>query len=323
MNEERKAGIEEQEKEPVRIATIVGIISVVLNLILGVTKIIIGRVVSSSAVFSDGVHGTGDVLTTIIAVISVWIAARKKNNKYNYGYERWASIASLVLSIILFVTAFEIILESTESLISILQGNEKEGAIAFSTMWYVSLFLAIGSVLLKGVMFFITMYGAKKAHSKAMQADAWHQIVDAFSSIAAIIALVGYIYLGDKNLLDSIFTYPIAIMVIFIGIETFKTASKELSDHAIDDKKLQEVKNVIYSVVEPKAVKLIHSRIFSEKFYLDIYLLQNKNMTLEEADKIADQIKEKIFQKFSDCKNVYVIIEPDDEEHRNQEENIR
>ena len=84
MNKERKAGIEEQEKEPVKIATIIGIISVVLNLLLGVTKIIVGRVVSSSAVFSDGVHGTGDVLTTIIAVISVWIAARKRNNKYNY-----------------------------------------------------------------------------------------------------------------------------------------------------------------------------------------------------------------------------------------------
>ena len=105
--------LEDHEKEPVKIATIIGIISVILNLLLGITKIVIGRIASSSAVFSDGVHGTGDVLTTVIAVISVWIAAKKKNKKYNYGYERYASIACLVLAVILFLTAGEIIVEST------------------------------------------------------------------------------------------------------------------------------------------------------------------------------------------------------------------
>lgn len=323
MNHERKAGIEEKEKEPVRIATIIGSISVVLNLVLGLTKIIIGRMANSSAVFSDGVHGTGDVLTTVIAVISVWIAARKRNNKYNYGYERWASIASLILSIILFMTAGEIILESTESLVSIIRGTESNETLAYSSMWYLSLILASMSIAIKLVMFFITMYGAKKAHSKAMKADAWHQIVDAFSSIAAIFALLGYLWLPAGNYLDALFTYPIAIMVIIVGIETFSTASKELSDHAIDHEKMEKVKKVLYSVVEEKSVKLIHSRIFSEKFYLDIYLLQDKNKTLEESDHIADTIKAKIFEAFPDCKNVYVIIEPDDETHRKQEENLR
>lgn len=323
MNQERKAGIEEKEKEPVRIATIIGIISVVLNLLLGVTKIVVGRIVSSSAVFSDGVHGTGDVLTTIIAVISVWIAARKRNNKYNYGYERWASIASLILSVILFVTAGEIIVESSQSLIALIQGGETEETIAFTSMWYVSLALAIASIVIKGVMFFITMYGAKKAHSKAMKADAWHQIVDAFSSIAAIIALFGYVWLPNNNFLDSLFTYPIAIMVIIIGIETFATAAKELTDHAISQDKMEEVKKVLYTVVKKEDVKLIHSRIFSEKFYLDIYLLQDKSMTLEESDSIADKVKEAIFASFDDCKNVYVIVEPNDDTHRKQEENVR
>ena len=323
MNEERKAGIEEKEKEPVRIATIIGIISVILNLLLGVTKIVVGRIVSSSAVFSDGVHGTGDVLTTIIAVISVWIAARKRNNKYNYGYERWASIASLILSVILFVTAGEIIVESSHSLIEIIKGSETEETIAFTSMWYVSLSLAIASIVIKGIMFFITMYGAKKAHSKAMKADAWHQIVDAFSSIAAIFALFGYVWLPKNNFLDSLFTYPIAIMVIIIGIETFTTAAKELTDHAISNEKMEEVKKVLYTVVKKEDVKLIHSRIFSEKFYLDIYLLQDKSMTLEESDDVADKVKNAIFASFDDCKNVYVIVEPNDETHRKQEENVR
>lgn len=311
--------IEETEKSSVRIATIIGIISVVLNLLLGLSKIIIGKIMDSSAVFSDGIHGTGDVLTTIIAVVSVWIAARKKNNHYNYGYERWASISSLILSIILFATAVEIITESTASLIE----SESSTAEPYSAIWWASMSLALASILLKIIMFFITMYGAKKAKSKSMKVDAWHQIIDALSSVAAVIALVGYIYLPNNNYLDPIFTYPISLMVILVGIETFKTSTRELSDHAIDEEKMNEVKEVLFTIVKPEQVKLIHSRIFSEKFYLDIYLLLDSELTLMKSDHIADKIKEKLFEKFPDCKNVYVIIEPDDDLHKKQEEMIR
>lgn len=312
-----KIEIVESEKEPVKIATIIGIITVVLNLLFGITKIIIGKVISSSAVFSDGIHGTGDVLTTIIAVISVWIAAKKKNKKYNYGYERYASITCVILSILLFVTAFEIIVESSENLLNIFQNNENESLEAYSTLWWISFSLSLASIILKIVMFFITMYGAKKAHSKAMQTDAWHQIIDALSSIAAIIALLGYIWL-DKNYLDPIFTYPIAIMVIMVGVETLKQATKELTDHAIDKDKLEEVKNIIKEIVPENQIKMINSRIFSEKFYLDIYILEDENMTLKESDAISDKIKKELFSKFDDLKNAYVIIEPNNEEHRIQ-----
>lgn len=322
MNHNRIETLEEKEKDPVRIATIIGVISVILNLCLGLTKIIIGKVVNSTAVFSDGVHGTGDVLTTVIAVVSVWIAAKKKNKQYNYGYERWASIGSVVLAVILFITAGEIIVESTHGIIDLAHGHSEVGTEAFSTMWWVSLSLALGSIAVKLIMFFITMYGAKKAHSKAMVADAWHQIIDALSSLAAIIALLGYIWLPN-NYLDPIFTYPIAIMVIWVGIETFLPATKELTDHAISEDKMKEVKATLYTIVDKEHVKMISSRMFSEKFYLEVFLLEDENMTLKESDSLSDKIKNTLLDKFDDLKNVFVIVQPNDEYHRNQKEYIR
>ena len=46
-------------------------------------------------------------------------------------------------------------------------------------------------------------------------------------------------------------------------------------------------------------------------------------MTLEESDAVSDKIKNVLFASFPECKNVYVIAEPDDETHRKQEENVR
>ncbi len=310
--------IEEKEQSSVKFATIVGIVSIILNLILGVSKITVGSIMNFNSVFSDGIHGTGDVLTTIIATISVWVAASKKSDKYNYGHERWAGIAGIVLAVILFGTALSIITEATESLIA--GETETAESVAFSTLWWVSMGLSIASVAIKAVMFFITYYGASKAHSTAMKADAWHQSIDAFSSIAAIIALLGYIWLPENNILDPILSYPIAIMVIAIGIETFRKSANELTDKAVDSETIEKVTETIHEIVPKDHVKLIKSRIYADNFYLDIYLLADENTTLKETDELADVVKAKLFEEFDNLKDVYVIIEPDDEEHRVQED---
>lgn len=318
--------LEEKEKVPVKTATIVGMISIALNLILGISKIVIGRIMDFSSVFSDGVHGTGDVLTTIIALCSIWIAARKKNSKYNYGHERWSSLFGIVLAVILFATSLTIITEAIESLIpagdTLRHGTAVSDVVVGTPLFYVSLGLSAASVLLKLIMFFVTLYGAKKAHSTAMKADAWHQNVDALSSIAAIVALLGYYWLPENNILDPIFSLPIALMVIFIGVETFHKSAMELTDQAIAPEKMEEVKKSLSSVVPLEKVKLIRSRIYSEKFYLDIFVLLDKKTSLEEADDLSDKIKEKLFSDFDDLKDAYVLFEPDDEKHWEQEETL-
>lgn len=313
----KKIELVQSEREPVRVATIIGIITALLNLGLGVSKRIIGKRMGYNAVFSDGIHSTGDVLTTIIAVISVWVAAKKSSRTYNYGHERWASIACLVLAIILFVTAGEIIVDSTESLTEILkEGNQDPSDKVGSPFFYASLALAIASVAIKFIRFFITRYGAKKAHSKARVADAWHQIIDALSSIAAIIALTGFYYRNGKNILDPILSYPIAVMVIFIGIETFRQSTRELTDHAIDHDRRKEVKDILSKYIDRNKIKEVKSRIFSEKFYLDIVLLEDPGKTLKDADSLSDKRKEDLRNHFDNLKDVTIRTLPDTPEHQ-------
>ena len=185
-----------------------------------------------------------------------------------------------------------------------------------SPFFYASLSLAIASVAIKFIRFFITRYGAKKAHSKARVADAWHQIIDALSSIAAIIALTGFYYRNGKNILDPILSYPIAVRVIFIGIETFKQSTRELTDHAIDHDKRKEVKDILSKYIDRSKIKEVKSRIFSEKFYLDIILLEDQEKTLKEADRLSDQRKEDLRKHFDNLKDVTIRTLPDNPEHQ-------
>jgi len=321
----RNTAIDKKYQNSVRIATIIGVISVTLNILLGSSKIVAGRMLGSNAVFSDGVHGTGDVLTTLIAIISVWIAARKRNAKYNYGHEKWSDIACIILATILFVTAGTILVESIQNIVAVAtsSGSSDESTLFGSTLWWVCMGLAIASVIVKEIMFYITWYGGKKAHSSAMKLDAWHQRIDALSSVAAIIGLMGYYWMPEKNLLDPIFSLPIVFMIVGIGVSTFRKAAHELTDHAIPEEKMKEVRATVLTLIPEAALKTIHSRMYSEKFYLDIYLLQDPNQNLKEASALSDCIRQTLFAKFDDLKDIYVIVEPNDEEHRTQEETER
>lgn len=319
----KKINIDEKDKAPIKVVTIVSTISIVLNLLLGIGKIVVGLILNSSSVYSDGVHSTGDVLVTLIALLSVWIAAIKYDERYNYGHERWASVATLILSIIIFTVAFEILIESTTSLVSILTSQNPESVDPTSPLWFASVFLTGGSIVIKVVMFFTTYYAAKRAKSNAEKVEAFHQLIDALSSLAALASLIAILLIKDTkkaNLMDPILSYPIVIMIVCVGIEAFKKGSFELTDRAIDSDTKNKVKNILIEFISEDRIKLIKSRIFCEKFYLDIYLLLDSNKSLKEIDEFSDSIKLKLNQEFDNLKNVNIIALPFDEEHIKQED---
>lgn len=297
---------EEKEKQNVKIATIVSTISIVLNLLLGITKIVIGQIMNFSSVMSDGIHSTGDVLISIIALISVYFSSIKKDEKYNYGRERFGAIAAIVLSVILFISSITIIEESITELINF---TGTDGTIVNSPLFYTSLGLAIASIILKEIMFYITIYGAKKAHSSAMKVDAWHQRLDALSSIMTIIALCCYYFLPDNNILDPILSFPIAIMIIILAVKTFITNSRILSDHSIDKQELDNIKKALSQIISSSDIAYIKSHLVGEKYYLDISIYSNKETTLAQLKEQEKNIIETLMSSFSAIKDINITYQ--------------
>lgn len=93
-----------QEKEAIRVSKI----SIIINLVLSVFKIIVGIVSASFAMISDGVHSASDVVSSVIVIVGVKIANKKSDKSHPYGHERFECIASIILSSILVVTGLGI-----------------------------------------------------------------------------------------------------------------------------------------------------------------------------------------------------------------------
>lgn len=93
-----------EEKEAIRVSKI----SIIINLILSLFKLVAGVVSASFAMISDAVHSASDVISSAIVIVGVKIANKKSDKSHPYGHERFECIASIILSSILVVTGLGI-----------------------------------------------------------------------------------------------------------------------------------------------------------------------------------------------------------------------
>jgi cation diffusion facilitator family transporter len=82
--------------ETKQIAMRVSIVSIILNAVLSVFKLLAGILANSGAMISDAVHSSSDVLSTFVVIAGVNISARKEDSSHPYGHERMESIAAFV-----------------------------------------------------------------------------------------------------------------------------------------------------------------------------------------------------------------------------------
>ena len=85
------------KKDNKAIAMNVSIISIIVNLLLSLFKLIAGLLAYSSAMVSDAIHSASDVFSTIIVMIGVTVSEKKSDAEHPYGHERLECVASIYL----------------------------------------------------------------------------------------------------------------------------------------------------------------------------------------------------------------------------------
>ena len=83
-------------------------ISILVNLLLSVFKLIAGIVAHSGAMISDAIHSASDVGSTFIVIIGVRLSTKKSDKEHQYGHERMECVSSIVLAGMLLVTGLGI-----------------------------------------------------------------------------------------------------------------------------------------------------------------------------------------------------------------------
>lgn len=280
-------------------ATRVSIITVIINTVLAIFKVIAGIVGKSSAMIADGIHTFSDIATTVVVIIGLKISNKDADEKHPYGHEKFEPEISKIVSLLLAGTGVFLAYNSIQILLS---GN-------LDTPKPIALYAALTSIVVKEGMYWYTIITARKVKSIAMEADAWHHRSDAISSVGTLIGIAGA-RMGFK-FLDPVAGVIVSLVLIKVGVEFYLKATGQLVDQSADDEVIEQIKEVAASIEGVKEINDLKTRKFGNKIYVDIEIQVDKRMTVEEGHHIANLVHDSIENTIEDVKHCMIHVEPD------------
>lgn len=279
----------------------VSFVSIAANVLLSIFKVFAGIFAHSGAMLSDAVHSASDVFSTFVVIIGIKIAGKDSDKEHPYGHERMECVAAIVLATILCITGLGIGYTAVGTILS----GKYELLVVPGTL---ALIAAILSIVVKEAMFWYTRINAKKIDSGALMADAWHHRSDALSSVGALIGIAGA-RMGYP-VMDAAASLVICLFIVKAAYDIFKDAVDKMVDKACDETTENEIRDCTLSQNGVMGIDLLRTRVFGNKIYVDLEICADGRRSLKETHEIAEQVHDRIEERFPKVKHIMVHVNP-------------
>jgi cation diffusion facilitator family transporter len=279
----------------------VSMVTIVINALLSLLKLLAGVVGRSSAMISDGVHSASDVFSTLVVIAGVKMASKKEDKDHPYGHERMECVAALILAVFLALVGAGIGISGARKIIG---GSYQTLVIPGLS----ALVVAVVSIVVKEWMFWYTRAAAKKVNSGALMADAWHHRSDALSSVGSFIGIL-FARLGFP-VMDPIASVVISLCIVKAAYDIFKDGLDKMVDRSCDTQTELKMTQVVQNVAGVRGIDDLKTRLFGAKIYVDIEITADGDLPLREAHDIAERVHHAMEENFPNCKHCMVHVNP-------------
>ncbi len=283
----------------------VTIIGSIANLMLLLFKFAAGFIGHSAAMTADAVHSFSDFITDFIVLIFVNISSKPQDKKHDYGYGKYETMATTIISCILLVVGLGILKNSAITIWHYIKGE------AIPQPHPIALLAAIISIICKEMLYQFTVSRGKKLNSKAVVANAWHQRTDALSSIGTAIGIGGAILIGGKwSILDPLAALVVSIFIIRIAIKLFIPNFGELTENSLPEETEKEIEHIILSFTKVSDPHRLRTRRIGSYIALDIHIRMDRDMTLGKVHDVTVQIEAALRNRFGKNTLINIHVEP-------------
>lgn len=290
-------------EQEIRRITVVGAI---VNIILTIFKIIAGALGRSAAMVADGIHSLSDLLSDIIVLVFTHISSKGKDKNHSFGHGKFETLATLIVSVILVAVGAKLMADGVASIIGVMNGNSipLPGSIA--------LWAAIGSIIIKEILYHATIRTARRTNSPVVLANAWHHRSDALSSIGALTGIAGAMILGEKwTILDPIASCCISIAIIVVAVKMSLPSLAELLETSLPEEIEKDIISIANSVQGVENIHELKTRRNGISYIIDAHIVVDPHISVTEAHNIATDVENALKEKYGNETQINIHIEPD------------
>jgi cation diffusion facilitator family transporter len=285
----KTSGEEEWESKIYKVA----FLSLLVNVGLVGTKLFLSFVTGSLALRADSVHSSVDVFGSIMLIMGLFIS-RRKTRTFPYGLYKVENIVAIVISMLLFLTAYEIV-------------NQACGSEGISVPSSEAVLLVVAAIIPVPLLFgrYEVAVG-KKVGSPSLIADGNQFGADVLTS-----SLVFFGLLAQRFGLfwDRVVAVVIALFILRAGWGIMVGGMRVLLDASIDFDALGKIRSLIE--LEPAVSKVLDITARNSGRYLFVEAEVSMRITdLRKASMVSQRIEKNIRSNVPNIDRVLLHIEP-------------
>lgn len=278
------------------------ILSGIVDLVLGGSKLAVGLLANSHALIADGIHSLSDLATDIMVWFFNLVGTQAPDEDHPYGHARFETLGALILGAALIILAALLVYDSIFRLMNIED---------VQTPTWPALIAASLSIFSKEWLYRITHKLGLETGSNLLIANAWHHRSDALSSVIVLVGVGGAI-LG-VTWLEMVATVGVALMIGQIGWSLSRQSIDELVDTALSKEDVEEIKLSVVGAEGVRGVHNIRTRKMGADVLLDIHLQVDPSISVSEGHHIGEWVTRGLLDRFSFLADIIVHIDAEDD----------
>ena len=283
-----------------RIGKFQGWISVAINSILFLIKLIIGLITGSVSVLADAIHTLSDVFSSGVVIWGFHESEKPADKEHPYGHGRAEYIATLIIAVLLCVVGIEFI----ETAIDRIMNPD-----SINPDWWMIGVIA-GTIFIKEFTARYAEFLSAKIASGTLHADAWHHRIDALSSIMVIFAMIAGKY--GYHHVDGWAGLGVALFLIWTGIQISKSAIDDLIGKPPTHEEVEEIRLIVRKIVGVLGVHDISVHRYGRDRFISIHIEINATESQGRAHDIAEEVEMALSKSFQVEPTVHIDpVQPD------------
>ena len=196
------------------------IVGIIANVILSLSKMGIGLLFKSMAIFADGINNLSDAGSSVVTLIGFKLSAKPADEDHPFGHARIEYVAGMIVSFIILILGVDLIRSSIDKIFN-------PEPILFNASLIIVLVL---SILVKLWLSRFNSILGKKIDSSTMIATSTDSRNDVIATSAVLVAII-INYFTNINL-DGLMGALVGCFILYSGISLIKETTNPLLGQA-------------------------------------------------------------------------------------------
>ena len=206
-----------------------GIVGIVCNLLLSLSKMLTGWLLSSMAILSDGLNNLSDATSSVVTLVGFKLSGRPADREHPYGHARYEYVSGLVVAFFILLVGAELVRSSFDKIL-----HPEEVFFSLSSM----IVLAV-SILVKLWMSVFNHKLGLLVDSATLEATAQDSRNDVFTTSGVLVCVLISRFTGLQ--LDGYVRLAMAVFILISGVNMIRETMSPILGRAPDRDMVREI----------------------------------------------------------------------------------